>query len=121
MAKHEVRDAVADPPPGAVGVAVAEHDLTVRAQIDQHRENVHLIDPATGVYNKHLVKPGLTLAKGWQRMQGFVYRKGDARFERRTFCSGLREARGEDHGGADLAPGAGRHGRRFWLHGSNRC
>ena len=45
---------------------------------------VHLIDPATGIYNKHLLQPGLSLVKGWQRMQGFIFRKGDARFEGRT-------------------------------------
>src|SRR5262249_17768447 len=40
---------------------------------------VHLLDPASGDYNRHLVKPGLVLVPGWRRMQGFVYRKGDAR------------------------------------------
>ena len=42
---------------------------------------VHLVDPATGVYNKHLLAPGLTLLPGWRRMQGFVFRAGDPRFE----------------------------------------
>jgi putative molybdopterin biosynthesis protein len=42
---------------------------------------VHLIDPASGRYNVHLLRDGLTLVKGWQRMQGVVYRRGDARFE----------------------------------------
>ena len=42
---------------------------------------VHLVDPATGVYNKHLLGPGMTLVPGWRRMQGFVFRPGDARFE----------------------------------------
>jgi putative molybdopterin biosynthesis protein len=42
---------------------------------------VHLIDPATGVYNKHLLASGLALVKGWQRMQGVLFRPGDARFE----------------------------------------
>jgi putative molybdopterin biosynthesis protein len=44
---------------------------------------VHLGDPATGVYNKHLHSPGLSLVKGWRRMQGVVYRLGDERFEGR--------------------------------------
>jgi putative molybdopterin biosynthesis protein len=44
----------------------------------------HLIDPATGVYNSHLVGPGLTLVKGWRRMQGVLHRTGDARFEGRS-------------------------------------
>ena len=42
---------------------------------------VHLIDPKSGRYNTHLVEQGLSLLKGWQRSQGFLYRKGDARFE----------------------------------------
>ena len=59
------------------GVAAAE-----RGECDL--APVHLVDPATGVYNEHLLRPGLSLAKGWQRMQGFVFRKGDPRFEGRT-------------------------------------
>ncbi len=42
---------------------------------------VHLVDPATGIYNRHLLAPGLSLVPGWRRMQGFVFRPGDARFE----------------------------------------
>jgi putative molybdopterin biosynthesis protein len=41
---------------------------------------VHLVDPATGIYNAHLLRDGLALVKGWQRMQGFVHRRDDARF-----------------------------------------
>jgi putative molybdopterin biosynthesis protein len=41
---------------------------------------VHLVDPATGIYNKHLLEAGLTLVPGWRRMQGFVFRAGDTRF-----------------------------------------
>jgi putative molybdopterin biosynthesis protein len=59
------------------GVAAAE-----RGECDL--APVHLIDPATGIYNQHLLRPGLSLAKGWQRMQGFVFRKGDPRFDGRT-------------------------------------
>ena len=42
---------------------------------------VHLIDPESGRYNTHLVEPGLSLVKGWQRSQGLLYRHGDPRFE----------------------------------------
>ena len=45
---------------------------------------VHLVDPKTGIYNEHLLTPGLSLVKGWQRMQGFLFRPGDRRFEGRT-------------------------------------
>jgi putative molybdopterin biosynthesis protein len=53
---------------------------------------VHLVDPATGVYNKHLVGDGLALARGWRRMQGFVFRPGDARFEGQTAAAALKAA-----------------------------
>jgi len=53
---------------------------------------VHLVDPATGIYNKHLLAPGLALIPGWRRMQGFVFRPGDARFEGRTAESALKTA-----------------------------
>jgi putative molybdopterin biosynthesis protein len=59
------------------GVAAAE-----RGECDL--APVHLLDPASGRYNAHLLRPGLALVKGWQRMQGFVYRLGDTRFEGRT-------------------------------------
>ena len=45
---------------------------------------VHLVDSATGIYNKHLLTPGLALIPGWRRMQGLVFRPGDARFEGRS-------------------------------------
>jgi putative molybdopterin biosynthesis protein len=45
---------------------------------------VHLIDPATGHYNEHLVTGGVALVRGWHRMQGVLFRKGDARFEGRS-------------------------------------
>jgi putative molybdopterin biosynthesis protein len=53
---------------------------------------VHLVDPATGSYNTHLLQPGLTLVKGWQRMQGFVHRSGDARFEGRSAAEAIKAA-----------------------------
>ena len=42
---------------------------------------IHLMDPVTGVYNHHLLTPELLLVPGYGRMQGIVYRPGDARFE----------------------------------------
>ncbi len=53
---------------------------------------VHLLDPATGVYNKHLVGPGLALVPGWRRMQGFVFRSGDARFAGLSAAAALKAA-----------------------------
>jgi putative molybdopterin biosynthesis protein len=45
---------------------------------------VHLVDPETGIYNRHLVAPGLALVKGWRRMQGVLFRPGDQRFAGKT-------------------------------------
>ena len=53
---------------------------------------VHLVDPATGVYNKHLLSPGLSLVKGWQRMQGVLFRPGDARFEGKSAHDAVKTA-----------------------------
>jgi putative molybdopterin biosynthesis protein len=53
---------------------------------------VHLVDPASGIYNKHLLVPGLTLVPGWRRMQGFVFRPGDGRFEGGTADAALKTA-----------------------------
>jgi putative molybdopterin biosynthesis protein len=41
----------------------------------------HLLDPASGTYNTPFLAPGLRLVPGWRRMQGVVFRLGDARFE----------------------------------------
>ncbi|MDQ1081765.1 molybdopterin biosynthesis protein [Pseudoroseomonas cervicalis] len=41
----------------------------------------HLLDAASGAYNTPYLEPGLTLVPGWRRMQGVVFRPGDARFE----------------------------------------
>ena len=53
---------------------------------------VHLVDPATGIYNRYLLSPGLTLVPGWRRMQGFVFRSGDKRFEGRSASDALKAA-----------------------------
>jgi putative molybdopterin biosynthesis protein len=50
---------------------------------------MHLIDPATGVYNAPLLDDTLVLVKGWRRAQGLVFRKGDARFESRTVADAI--------------------------------
>jgi putative molybdopterin biosynthesis protein len=45
---------------------------------------MHLLDPRTGTYNRPLLPAGVALIPGWRRMQGVVFRPGDARFENRT-------------------------------------
>jgi putative molybdopterin biosynthesis protein len=53
---------------------------------------VHLFDPQTGEYNRHLVRPGLMLVRGWERTQGFVFRADDARFAGATAEQALKIA-----------------------------
>jgi putative molybdopterin biosynthesis protein len=53
---------------------------------------VHLIDPATGRYNRHLTGPEVTLVPGWRRMQGFVFRSGDRRFKDCSSTEAVRAA-----------------------------
>ena len=53
---------------------------------------VHLIDPASGQYNAHLVQPGLALVPGWRRMQGILFRPGDARFAGKSAAEALKAA-----------------------------
>jgi molybdenum cofactor synthesis domain-containing protein len=42
---------------------------------------IHLFDEKTETYNAPFLVDGLELAQGWRRMQGIVFRAGDARFE----------------------------------------
>jgi putative molybdopterin biosynthesis protein len=67
------------------GVAAAE-----RGECDL--APVHLLDSASGIYNAHLVRPGLALVKGWQRLQGLVHRTDDTRFAGRSLQQALAAA-----------------------------
>jgi len=58
---------------------------------------VHLMDPATGEYNRHLLTPELELVPGYRRMQGLVFRPDDVRFAGKTLEAALETAR-EDAG-----------------------
>jgi putative molybdopterin biosynthesis protein len=42
---------------------------------------IHLFDEKSETYNTSFLADGLELVPGWRRMQGIVFRKGDARFE----------------------------------------
>jgi putative molybdopterin biosynthesis protein len=42
---------------------------------------IHLLNPESGVYNLPFLNPTLDLVPGYRRMQGIVFRRGDARFE----------------------------------------
>lgn len=53
---------------------------------------VHLLDPATGEYNRPFVGEGLELVPGYRRTQGVVFRPGDARFAGRTAAEAVARA-----------------------------
>ncbi len=53
---------------------------------------MHLLDPATGRYNAPLLPAGVGLIEGWRRMQGLVFRRGDARFEGRSVADAVAAA-----------------------------
>ena len=52
---------------------------------------VHLLDPATGVYNRPFLSQGLELVAGYVRQQGFVFRADDSRFTGRSIETLLRD------------------------------
>ena len=45
---------------------------------------IHLLDPDSGEYNRPFLTRELELVGGYRRLQGILYRKGDARFEGRS-------------------------------------
>jgi putative molybdopterin biosynthesis protein len=54
--------------------------------------SIHLMDPATGVYNRPYLDETLHLVRGYGRLQGFVYRAGDTRFEGRDAAGAIAAA-----------------------------
>jgi putative molybdopterin biosynthesis protein len=73
----------------AVG-STAGLDAARRGECDL--AGVHLLDPATGEYNRPFVTPSLELISGYGRLQGVVFRKGDARFEGRDAAAAVATA-----------------------------
>ena len=53
---------------------------------------IHLFDDKSETYNTPFLAEGLELVPGWRRMQGIVFRKGDARFEGKTAQEAVRSA-----------------------------
>jgi putative molybdopterin biosynthesis protein len=45
---------------------------------------IHLMDPTSGEYNRPYLSEGMRLLPGYRRLQGFVFRRGDARFSGAT-------------------------------------
>src|SRR5262245_22021489 len=65
----------------AVG-STAGLDAAKRGECDV--AGIHLLDPKTDEYNRPFLTPSLELVAGYGRVQGVVFRKGDARFEGKT-------------------------------------
>lgn len=53
---------------------------------------MHLYDARTGTYNAPFLGPGLVLLRGYGRLQGVVFRRGDARFEGKGAAQAVSEA-----------------------------
>ncbi len=53
---------------------------------------IHLLDPDTGEYNRAFLTPSLELIPGYGRLQGIVFRAGDARFEGRAAAEAIAAA-----------------------------
>jgi len=62
----------------AVG-STAGLDAAKRGECDI--AGVHLLDPKSNEYNRPFLTPSLQLVSGYGRLQGIVFRRGDARFE----------------------------------------
>lgn len=62
----------------AVG-STAGLDAAIRGECDL--AGMHLLDPVSGQYNTPYLTPGLRLVRGYGRLQGVVFRRGDERFE----------------------------------------
>lgn len=68
---------------------------------------IHLMDPATGEYNRPLLPPGVTLVPGYGRLQGVVVREGDARFAACTTAEQVAAAAAADPGALMVNRNAG--------------
>ncbi len=53
---------------------------------------IHLLDPDTGEYNRPFLSPDVMLIDGYRRMQGVVFRRGDARFDGRSLDEAVASA-----------------------------
>ena len=53
---------------------------------------IHLLDPATDVYNRPFLTDELRLISGYGRLQGVVFRPGDTRFEGRPLAEAVAAA-----------------------------
>lgn len=68
------------------GIAAAE-----RGECDA--AGIHLLDPATGLYNEPFVPPNLRFVQGYTRKQGLIFRKNDPRFAYPSAQAALQQLR----------------------------
>ena len=73
----------------AVG-STAGLDAARRGECDV--AGIHLLDPASGEYNRPFLTSGLELIPGYGRLQGIVFRAGDTRFEGRSAADAVAAA-----------------------------
>lgn len=65
-------------------------DAATRGECDL--AGIHLLDPDSGEYNRPFLTPALELVRGYGRLQGVVFRRGDARFEGRDASAAVAAA-----------------------------
>jgi putative molybdopterin biosynthesis protein len=56
---------------------------------------IHLLDPNTNRYNRPFLTPALDLIRGYGRLLGIVFRRGDERFEGRTARDAIATAKSD--------------------------
>jgi len=66
--------------------------LTAAKRAECDIAGMHLLDPATDEYNRPFLTNDLRLLVGYRRMQGIVFRSGDARFEGRSLTDAVTAA-----------------------------
>ncbi|HET9192503.1 MAG TPA: molybdopterin biosynthesis protein [Vicinamibacterales bacterium] len=76
----------------AVG-SMAGLDAARRGECDI--AGVHLLDPASGEYNRPFLGGWLELIRGYGRLQGIAFRRGDGRFEGRSATDAIAGATSE--------------------------
>jgi putative molybdopterin biosynthesis protein len=73
----------------AVG-STAGLDAAKRGECDV--AGIHLLDPKTDTYNRPFLTPELDLIRGYGRVQGVVFRKGDVRLEGKSVAEAVAAA-----------------------------
>ena len=66
--------------------------LTAAGRGECDLAGVHLLDPETDTYNVPFLPPGVRLLRGYDRMQGLVFRPGDDRFQGKSVSDAVGRA-----------------------------